>query len=92
MRDCRKRIKKEQEQRNDPSTQNTKPATPKSFAPCLHCQRTNHPPEKIWSGPNAADRRKRFKQDHPADNQNDGHEKENLTYPRPSSILKTTLN
>ena len=45
MRDCRKRTKKEQEQRNDPSTENTKPSTSESFVPNPHCQRTNHPPE-----------------------------------------------
>ena len=56
IRDCPKRMKKEQEQRNDPSIQNTKPSTSKSFAPCPHCQWTNHPPEKRWSGPNAANR------------------------------------
>ena len=46
IRHCRKRMRKEQEQRNDPSIQNTKPWTSKSFAPYPHCQRTNHPPEK----------------------------------------------
>ena len=46
IRDCRKRMRKEQEQRNDSSIQNTKPSTSKSFAPCPHCQRTNHPPKK----------------------------------------------
>ena len=46
IRDCRKRIRKEQEQRNDSSIQNTKPSRPKSLAPCPHCQRTNHPPKK----------------------------------------------
>ena len=46
IRDCRKRMRKEQEQRNDPLTQNIKPSTSKSFPPCPHCQRTNHPPEK----------------------------------------------
>ena len=46
IRDCRKRMKKEQEQRNDSSIQNLKPSTSKSFAPCPHCQRTNRPPEK----------------------------------------------
>ena len=45
-RDCRKIIKEEQEQGNDPSTQNTKPSTFKLIALCPHCQRTNHPPEK----------------------------------------------
>ena len=54
IRDCRKTMRKEQDQRNDPSNQNTKPSTSKSFPPCSHCQRTNHPPEKSWSGPNAA--------------------------------------
>ena len=63
IRDCRKRMRKEQEQRNDPSIQNIKPSTSKSFPPCPHCQRTNHPPEKCWSGPNAANRPKRFKQE-----------------------------
>ena len=50
--------------------QNTMPSTSRSFAPCPHCQRTNHPPEKSWSGTNASIRPKRFKQDHPEDNQN----------------------
>ena len=45
-RDCRERMKKEQEQGNDPSSQNTEPSTSISFAPCPHCQRANHPPEK----------------------------------------------
>ena len=81
FRGFRRTIKKEQQQRNDPSTQNMKSSTPKSFAPGLHCQRTNHPPQKSWSGPNAGNRLKRLKQDHPADNQNDGHEQGNLTYP-----------
>ena len=92
IRDCRKRIKKEQEQRNDPSIQNTKPSTSQLFAPCLHCQRTNHPPEKCWSSPNAAKRPKRFKQEYPADNRNDGKEQGNLTHIGPSSILKKPLN
>ena len=63
IRDCRKRMRKEQEQRNDPSIQKTKPSTSKSYAQCPRCQRTNHPPEKCWSGPNAANRPKRFKQE-----------------------------
>ena len=42
IRDCRKRMRKEQDQRNDPSNQNIKPSTSKSFPPCPHCQRTNH--------------------------------------------------
>ena len=55
IRDCRKRMRKEQEQRNDPSIENIKTSASKSFAPCPHCQRTNHPPpEKFWSSPNAA--------------------------------------
>ena len=33
IRECQKRMKKEQEQRNDPSVQNMKPPTSKSFAP-----------------------------------------------------------
>ena len=88
IRECRKRMKKEQEQRNDPSIQNTKPSTSKSFAPCPPCQRTNHPPEKCWSGPNAAKRPKRFKQDHPADNRNVGQKQGNLIHPGPLSILR----
>ena len=46
IRDCRKRMRKEQDQRNAPSTQKMKPSTSKSYAPCPHCQRTNHPPEQ----------------------------------------------
>ena len=72
IRDCRKRMRKEQEQRNDPSNQNIKPSISKSFTPCPHCQRTNHPPEKCWSGPNAANRPKRFKQEYHPENRNDG--------------------
>ena len=94
IRDCRKSKKdeKKQEQRNDPSIQNTKPSTCKSFALCPHCQRTNHLPENCWSGPNAANRPKRFKQEYPADNSNDGQEQENLTNTRPLSNLKSSLN
>ena len=92
IRDCRKRMRIEQEQRNDPSIQNIKPSTSQSFAPCPHSQRTNHPPEKCWSGPNAANRPKRFKQEYPLDIRNDGLEQGNLTHPGPSSILKTSLN
>ena len=36
IRDCRKRMRKEQGQRNDPSNQNIKLSTSKSFAPCPH--------------------------------------------------------
>ena len=92
VRDCRKRIRKEQKQRNDPFIQNMKPSTSKSFAPCPHCQRTNHPPEKCWSGPNATNRRKRFKQEYPVDNRNDGPDRGNLTHSGPLSFLKNPLN
>ena len=92
IRDCRKRMKKEQEQRNDPPNQNTKLSTSKPFAPCPHCQRTNHPPEKCWSGPNAANKPKRFKQEYHPENRNDGQEQGNLTHSGPSSILKNPLN
>ena len=92
IRECRKRIKKEQAQRNDPSTQKMKPSTSKSYAPCPHCQRTNHSPKQCWSGPNAANRPKRFKQAYPEDNRNDGQDQGNLTHSGPSSILKNSLN
>ena len=92
IRECRKRIRKEQEQRNNPSTQKIKPSTSKSYAPCPHCQRTNHPPEQCWSGPNAANRPKRFKHEYPENNRNDGQEQGNLTHSRPSPILKNSLN
>ena len=91
-RDCRKKMRKEQEQRNDPSMQNTKPSTSKSFAPCPHSQRSNHPPAKCWSGPIAANRPQRFKQVYPADNRNDGQNQGKLTFPGPLSILKNQLN
>ena len=92
IRDCRKRMRKEQDQRNDPSTQKMKSSISKSYAPCPHCQRTNHPPEQCWSGPNAANRPKRFKQTYPEDNRNDGQDQGNLTHSGPSSILKNYLN
>ena len=92
IRECRKRIRKEQEQRNDPSTQKMKPSTSKSYAPCPHCQRTNHPPEQCWSGFNAANRPKRFKQAYPEDNRKDGQDQGNITHSGPSSILKNSLN
>ena len=92
IREFRKRIRKEQEQRNDPSTQKMKPSTSKSYAPCPHCQRTNHPPEQCWSGPNAANRPKRFKQAYPEDNRNDGQDQGNMTHSGPSSILNNSLN
>ena len=92
IRECRKRIRKEQEQRNDPSTQKIKLSTSKLYAPCPHCKRTNHPPEQCWSGPNAANRPKRFKQQYTENNQNDGQEQGNLTHSGPSPILKNSLN
>ena len=92
IRDCRKRMKKEQEQINDLFMQNTKPSTSRSLAPCLHCQRANHLPEKNWSGPNAANKPKRFKQEYPADNRNDGQARGNSTHSGPLSILKNPLN
>ena len=92
IRDCRKRMRKEQDERNDPSTQKMKPSTSKSDAPCPHFQRTNHPPEQCWSRPNAANRPKRFKQTCPEDNRNDGQNQGNLTHSGPSSILKNSLN
>ena len=92
IRDCRKRMRKDQEQKNDPSTQKMKPSTPKPYTPCPHCQRTNHPPEQCWSGPNAADRPKRFKREYPENNRNDGQDQGNLTHSGPSSILKNSLN
>ena len=85
-------MKKKQERRNDPSIPNTKPSTSISFAPYPLCQRTNHPAEKFWRGPNAANRPKRFKQDHTADDRNDGQEQGNLTHPGLLRILKNTLN
>ena len=92
IRDCRKWMRKEQEKRNDPPNQKIKPLTSKSFPPCPHCQRTNHPPEKCWSGLNAANRPKRFKQEYNPENRNDGQEQGNLTHSGPSSILKNYLN
>ena len=38
IRECLERMKKEQDQRIDPSIQNTKPSTSKSFSPCPQCQ------------------------------------------------------
>ena len=90
--DCRKRMRREQEQGNNPSIQNTKPSTSESFAPCPHCQRTNHPPETRWSGSNAANKPKRFEQKYPVDNGNDGQEQGSLTHTGLSSILKSPLN
>ena len=92
IRDCRKRMRKEQERGNDPSTQKMKPSTSKTYAPCPHCQRTNHPAEQCWNGPNAANRPKRFKQAYPEDNRNDGQNQGNITHSGPSSILKNPLN
>ena len=83
IRDCRKRMRKEQEQRNDSPNQNIKPLTSKSVPPCPHCERTNHPPEKCWSGSNAANRPKWVKQEYNPENQNDGQEQGNLTHSGP---------
>ena len=84
-------MRKEQEQRRDLSIQNIKPSTSQSFAPCPHCQRTNHHPEKCWSGPNATNRPKGFKQEYPKDNRNNGQEQGKLTHSGPSSILKNSF-
>ena len=85
-------MRKEQEERNDPSIQNTKLSTSKSYAQCPRCQRTNHPPEKRWSGPKAANRPKRFKQEYLADNRKNGQDQGNLTHSEPSTILKNSSN
>ena len=85
-------MKKKQEQRNDPSIQNTKPSTSRSVAPRSHCQRTNHPPEICWSGPSVAKKPKLFKQDHTADSRIDGQEQGKLTHSGPISIVKDPLN
>ena len=69
-----------------------KPSTSKSFALCPNCQRTNHPPEKCCSGPNAANRPKGFKQEYPVDNRNDGPDQGNLTHSGHLSFLKNPLN
>ena len=92
IREWRKRMRKEQEQRIDPSTQKMKPSTSKPFPPCPHCQLTNHPPEKCWSGHNAANRPKRFRHEYHPENRTDGQEQGNLTHSGPSSILKNSLN
>ena len=92
IRDCRKRMRKKQEQRNDPSIQNTKPWTSELFAPCLHSHWINHPPETYWSDPNTAKRPKRFKQEFIANSGNDGQDQGNRTQAGPSSIVKNPLN
>ena len=89
--DCRKWIKKVQEQQNDPSNQNTKTSTSRSFASCTHCHRTDHPAEDCWSDPNAPNRPKILKQDHPADNRINGEEQQNLTHLGLISILRNSL-
>ena len=85
-------MKTEQEQRIDPSIQNPKLLTSRLFEPYPQCQQANHPPEKCWSGPNAASNPKPFKQDDPADNRNEGREQGNLTHSGPISLLKNHLN
>ena len=92
IRECRKRMRREQEQRNGPSTQKMKPSTSKSYAPCPHCQRRNHPPEQCWSGPNAANRPKRSKQEYQEDDRKEGQDRGNLTQSGSSSIPKNSLN
>ena len=62
--------------------------TSKAFALCLHCQRTNHPPGKRWSGSNATNPPKRLIQDQPADKTKEGQEQGNMTHSVPTLILK----
>ena len=92
IRDWHKRMKKEQEQKNDPSFPNTNPPTSKTFALCPHCQQTNLPPVKCWSAPNAANRPKRFKKDQIPENAKEWPEQGNSTHSGPKSILKNLLN
>ena len=88
IRFCRKRMRKGQEQRNDPSIQNMKPSNLNH----LHHARANHPPEKSWSGLSALNRPKRFKEEYPLDNRNDEQKQGNLTHSGHSSILRNSLN
>ena len=74
FRDCRKRIKKQQEQRIEPLVQNVRPSTFVTFAPSPHCHRRNIPPANCWNGPNAADRTKDFKQKPPPDITQEGQD------------------
>ena len=92
IRECHNRMKKEQEQRNDPSFLDTKPSTSKVFALFPYCQQKNNPPEKCCSGPKATNRPKRFKQDQPAVNLKEWQEQGKLTNSGPKSILKNPLN
>ena len=54
---------------------------------------TNNPSSrKMLEWSQAANRPKRFKQEYPADRQDDGQEQGNLTHPGSSSILKNSIN
>ena len=73
-------------------SQNTKASSCKTFAPCSHCQRTINPPEFCRSGPYAAKRPTRFKQDQPAENAKEGQEQGKSTTSEPKSIPENDLN
>ena len=59
IKDCRKRIRIEQEQKQD-TDHKIKGYTQKTYSLCPHCRRINHPPEKCWNGPNAVNRKQKL--------------------------------
>ena len=59
IKECRKRIRKEQERQGE--KQSAEKPNAKTYPSCPHCQRTNHTADMCWSGPNAANRPKRYK-------------------------------
>ena len=91
IKDCRKRIRKEQEQKQD-VTQNVKGFTPKTYSSCPHCQKTNHPPEKCQNGTNAANRPPSSERHPPSSDNQENPMEGTSTQKTPPSIFKNPSN
>ena len=92
IKNCRKGMKKGQEQKNVPSINNHGTSDIWIICTLSSLPRTNRLPEKRWSGPNGANRHKQFLENNSADNRIEGQEQGNLTHSRNTSILKNPFN
>ena len=92
IRDCRKRMRKEQEQRNDSSNQNIKPSASKSFPTVLIANGQTTLQKSVGAVPTQQTDPSGSNKNINQKIKNDGQEQGNLTNSGPSSILKNSLN
>ena len=85
IKDCLERIRKEQEQKQDPP-RNVKRFIPKTQSPCPLCQRTIHPPKNCLTGPNTANRSQMIRRNPPSSDRKESPKEGTSTQKTPPSI------